>query len=263
MTGAILARGSVELKVFFRDRATVGFIFALPVILLVLLCAIFGDQVAASTAKDVTVGQVYVASMIAGGIAATSFQYLGILIAQERGDGLLRRLYGTPMPPVAYFAGKVIQVAVCALAETVLLLGVGVAFYHVRLPGQPEQWLTFAWVFVLGTAACAIAGIAVSSVPRTTASASPIISLSFTVLQFISGIYVPLNDVPPWLRDIASVFPLKWMAQGLRSVFLPAQAQSLEPAGTWEHGRIALVLLLWIAGGLVICARTFRWQNSN
>jgi ABC-2 type transport system permease protein len=263
MTQAILARGNAELKIFFRDKTTVGFIFILPVILLVLLCDIFGAQAAASTVKDVTVGQIYVASMAAAGIAATSFQYLGITIALERGDGMLKRLSGTPMPPVAYFAGKVIQVAVCALAETVLLLAVGVAFYHVTLPDRPEQWLTFAWVFVLGTTACAIAGIAVSSIPKTSASASPIISLSFTVLQFISGVYVPLKDVPPWLRDVASVFPLKWMAQGLRSVFLPARAQTLEPAGAWEHGRIALVLLIWIAGGLVICTRTFRWQNSN
>jgi ABC-2 type transport system permease protein len=258
-----VARGSVELKVFFRDKTTVGFIFALPAILLVLLGDIFGAQAAASTVKDVTVGQIYVAGMAAGGIAATSFQYLGITISLERSNGMLKRLSATPMPPIAYFAGKIIQVAVCALAETVILLAVGTAFYHVTLPDQPAQWLTFAWVFVLGTTACAIAGIAVSSVPKTQSSASPVISLAFTVLQFISGVYVPLNNVPPWLRDIASLFPLKWMAQGLRSVFLPAAAQRLEPAGTWEHGRIALVLLAWIAGGLVICARTFRWQNSN
>lgn len=263
MTAAILARGSTELKVFFRDKTTVGFIFALPAILLILLGDIFGSQAVASTVKGVTVGQVYVAGMTAGGLASASFTYLGITIALERGDGMLKRLAGTPMPSVAYFAGKVIQVAVCALAETAILLAVGTAFYHVTLPDQPGKWLTFAWVFVLGTTACAIAGIAASSIPRTPASAGPVISLFFTVLQFISGVYVPLNNVPPWLRDIASLFPLKWMAQGFRSVFLPGQAASLEPAGAWEHGRIALVLLAWIAGGLVVCARTFRWQTSN
>jgi ABC-2 type transport system permease protein len=83
------------------------------------------------------------------------------------------------------------------------------------------------------------------------------------VLQFVSGVYVPFNDVPTWMRDVASVFPLKWMAQGLRSVFLPGQAVALEPAHSWEHGRIALVLLAWIAGGLVLCITTFRWQSKN
>lgn len=263
MTTAMLARGNVELKVFFRDKSTIGFVFALPAILLVLLCAIFGKQAAASGLHGVTVAQLYVAGMTAGGIAATSFQYLGIAIAVERGNGMLKRLSGTPMAPATYFAGKVIQVAVCALAETVILLAVGSAYYHVRLPDQPGQWLTFAWVFLLGTAACAIAGIAVSGIPRTQAGVGPIISLTFTVLQFISGVYVPLNNVPPWLRDIASLFPLKWMAQGFRSVFLPGAAARLEPAGTWQHGITALVLLAWIGGGLVVCARTFRWQNRD
>ena len=106
-----------------------------------------------------TVGQLYTAGLIAGGIAATSFQYLGISVAVEREGGQLRRLAATPMPRTAYFAGKVIQVLVCSLAETTLLLAVGVAFYHVQLPDQPGRWLTFAWVFLLGSAALFLTGL--------------------------------------------------------------------------------------------------------
>jgi hypothetical protein len=43
-------------------------------------------------------------------------------------------------------------------------------------------------------------------------------------------------------------------------VFLPGSAAHLEPAGSWQHGTIELVLLAWIAGGLAVCTRTFRWQ---
>jgi ABC-2 type transport system permease protein len=201
--------------------------------------------------------------MIAGGIMSTSFQYLAISVATERENGMLKRLSGTPMPGTAYFAGKIVQVLVCTVAETVLLVAVGMLFYHLHLPTSPGRWWTFAWVFVLGSTACALLGIAVSSVPRSAASATPVVTLPFTVLQFISGVYVPFNDVPGWMRDIASFFPLKWMAQGMRSAFLPSQAAALEPAHTWEHGRIALVLAIWIAGGLVLCAKTFRWQSRR
>ncbi len=89
------------------------------------------------------------------------------------------------------------------------------------------------------------------------------ITLPFLVLQFISGVYVPFSSVPPWLQHIASVFPLKWMSQGLRSVFLPVQAASLEPAHAWQHGETALVLEAWIIGGLVLCLTTFRWRSSR
>jgi ABC-2 type transport system permease protein len=176
---------------------------------------------------------------------------------------MLKRLSGTPMPPAAYFAGKIVQVLVCTVSETVLLVAVGMLFYHLHLPTSPGRWWTFAWVFVLGSAACSLLGIAVSSVPRSAASATPVVTLPFLVLQFISGVYVPSNSVPGWMRDIASFFPLKWMAQGMRSAFLPSQAAALEPAHSWEHGRTALVLAIWIAGGLVLCAKTFRWQSRR
>jgi len=255
-----MARGGVEVKEFFRDKMAVAFIFGLPSILLVLLGSIFGGQAAA---QGVTVGQLFTAGMIAGGIMSTSFQYLAISIATERENGMLKRLSGTPMPRTAYFAGKLVQVMVCTVAETVLLMAVGMVFYHLHLPTEPGRWWTFAWVFVLGSAACALLGIAASSVPRSAASAMPVITLPFTVLQFISGVYVPFSVVPAWMRTVASFFPLKWMAQGMRSVFLPEQAAALEPAGSWEHGLTALVLAVWIAAGLVLCAKTFRWQSRS
>jgi ABC-2 type transport system permease protein len=254
------ARGVIEVKTFFRDKMAVAFIFGLPSILLVLLGSIFGSQAAA---QDVTVGQLFTAGMIAGGIMSTSFQYLAIDIATERENGMLKRLSGTPMPRPAYFTGKVVQVVVCTVAETVLLMAVGMLFYHLHLPTEPGRWWTFAWVFVLGTAACSLMGIAASSVPRSASSAMPVITLPFTVLQFISGVYVPFTVVPDWMRAVASLFPLKWMAQGMRSVFLPEQAAALEPAGSWEHGLTALVLLAWIAAGLVLCVKTFRWQSRG
>jgi ABC-2 type transport system permease protein len=256
---AAAARGTTELRVFFRDSSTVAFIVTLPAILLILLASIFNTQLAAK-GSGVTVGQLYTAGLTAGGIAATSFQYLGISIAMERQNGVLKRLAATPMPRIAYFAGKIVQVLLCSIAETALLLLVGVLFYHLHLPSQPGRWLTFAWVFLLGTAACAVAGIAVSSVPRKASGAAPLVSLILTVLEFMSGVFVvPLSSVPAPLRDVASLFPLKWLAQGLRAVFLPDGAARLEPAGSWQLGMVALVLLAWIAGGLVLCARTFRW----
>jgi ABC-2 type transport system permease protein len=255
-----LARVGLELKVFFRDKQSVAFVFSLPAVLLVLLGSIFRGQAAG---HGTSVGTLFAAGLIGGGIASTNFQYLGIGIATERDRGLLKRLYGTPMNRWAYFIGKTGLVLVCTVAETALLIAVGMLIDNLRLPTSAERWWTFAWVFVLGTVCFSLLGIAISSLPRSARSAPAVIMLPFTVLQFISGVYVPATLVPPWLREIASFFPLKWICQGLRSVFLPQQAVVLEPAGTWEHGRIALVLLAWIVAGLVLCLTTFRWRGSR
>ena len=256
-----LGRGRFELTSFFREREVVVFIFALPAVLLLLLGSIFNNQHV--NVPGVTTGQLYAAGMIAGGIMATSFQYLGISVAAERDQGMLKRLYGTPLPHTAYFIGKIIQTFVCLVAEVVLLLIVGVALFHLHLPSSPGRWWTLVWVCLLGGTACALLGLGASSLARSARSASAVITLPFLVLEFISGIFVPFSNVPHGLQDVAAVFPLKWMAQGLRSVFLPPQAAALEPAHSWELGRVALVLAVWVAAGLILCIRTFRWQNRR
>jgi ABC-2 type transport system permease protein len=229
-------------------------------VLLVLLGSIFGHEAAAA---GVSVGQLFTAGMIAGGIGSTSFQNLGLSIATERERGTLKQLRGTPMSPAAYFIGKIILVFVCTVGEVAVLLVLGVTAYHLHLPTSAARWWTLAWVFVLGTLACSLIGIAISSLAQSRNS-FPVISLPFIVLQFISGVFVPFNNVPPWLQHIAAIFPLKWMSEGLSSALLPDQAaRILERSDSWQHGLTAVVLLAWVVGGLVLCLRTFRWRSSK
>ncbi|MEW2522679.1 ABC transporter permease [Actinacidiphila alni] len=255
-----LARGAMELKLFFRQREQVVFTFAFPIVFLFLFASIFGDDMAGTGS---TASQYYVASMIAAGIMSTSFQSLGVSIAIERDEHVLRRLRGTPMPPAAYFLGKIWLVLVTGVLETAALLVFGTTLYGVDLPSDITGWLTFGWLFLLGITSCALLGIAISSVPKSGRSATSVVVLPFLVLQFISGVYILIDTVPNWMLTIGSFFPLKWLCQGLRGVFLPQAAASLEPAGSWEYGRAALVLGAWCVGGLVLCLLTFRWKNRN
>ena len=188
---------------------------------------------------------------------------LGISAAVERDTGALKRLAGTPMPPVVYFAGKAISALVISAAETVLTLAAAVILLGLHLPGSPGKWLTLAWVFLLGVATCSLLGLALSSLPRSARSASAVINLPYLVLSFISGVYFVFGNLPATIQHIAAIFPLKWMAQGLQSVFLPARAVAVEPAHSWELGRIALVLSAWLVISLVLCVATFRWQRPS
>lgn len=83
------------------------------------------------------------------------------------------------------------------------------------------------------------------------------------LLQFISGVYLQFTMLPTWLQHIASIFPLKWLAQGMRSVFLPESFASAEASGAWDLGMIALVLSIWLLVGLAISLLTFRWQRRE
>lgn len=258
--GLGLQRGALEIKQFFRQRDQVVFTFAFPVVFLFLFASIFSDDVQGA---GITASQLYVPAMMAAGIMSTSFQSLGISIAIERDERVLRRLRGTPMPPASYFLGKIWLVLVTGLLETAILLLVGTTLYDVDLPSDLGRWFDFAWIFVLGLTACALLGIAISSVPKSGKSATSVVVLPFLVLQFISGVYIAIDTIPDWMLNIGALFPLKWMCQGLRGVFLPESAQVLEQAGSWEFGRAALVLGAWCVGGLVLCLLTFRWKNRR
>jgi ABC-2 type transport system permease protein len=251
-------RAGVELKEFFRQRESVVFTVMFPVILLL----VFGAVLDYDLGSGVSFTQYFVAGVIAAGILGASLQNMAIGIATERSDGTLKGLAGTPMPKSAYFVGKVVQVLVVTVAIIVILLAIGVAIYGIDLPSG-RDWLTFAWVAALGSAACTLLGIAVSSLARNGRSASATVTPIALVLEFISGVFFQFSQVPTWLQTIASFFPLKWMAQGLRSVFLPDALAAQEPAGSWELGRVALVLGVWCVVGLALCVRTFRWQDRT
>jgi ABC-2 type transport system permease protein len=255
-----LGRIGVELKGFFRNREAVVFSFSLQPLILLLFGAIFSGQIEGT---GIDFRQYFVAGVTATGILTVSFTSLAIGIAIEQDDGTLKRLAGTPMPEAAYFVGKLGMVLVVAVLQTVLLLAIGVVAFGLDLPGTPARWLTLAWVFVLGATACSLTGIAYSRLPRNARSASAVVTPPYLVLQFISGVFFVFTQLPEWLQTVAAVFPLKWMAQGLRSVFLPASFAASEPAGSWELDRVALVLAAWCVAGFLLSMLLFRWRSRR
>lgn len=260
LTRTSLVRGRAELRLFFRQRQAVVFTFALPIILLVLFGQIFHGQIGHT---GVSFRQYFLAGIIASGLMSTTFVGLGDSVATDREDGTLARLAGTPLQPAAYFAGKAILAIGLSLAEVAALLAVGVAMLGLHLPASPERWLTFGWVLLLGSVTCALLGIAVGSLAASTRSSFALLNLPYLVLSFISGVYFVYSKLPAGLQHIAALFPLKWICQGLRSVFLPNRMLAVEPADSWEHGRVALVLAAWLVVSLVVCVRTFRWRGQD
>jgi ABC-2 type transport system permease protein len=259
-----VARTRHEVRVFFRERDAVFFMFLYPLLMLAIFATVFGRQdLFRDAGIDVTFAQYFLPGMIATGVMLTSFQSLAIFIAVERDEGLLKRLRGTPLPTSSYFLGKVGQVLVTTLAQVALLLVVAALAFGVPMPSDPGRWWTFAWVLVLGTAAGSVCGVAFSSVPRSGKSASAVVTPIVLVLQFISGVFFQFDQLPHWMQTLASVFPLKWMAQGMRSVFLPDEALVLEPSGSWQHGATAAILAAYLVVGLVLGARTFRWLRRD
>jgi ABC-2 type transport system permease protein len=254
-----LARTSIELKTFFRDREALIFIFFFPVLLLGIFTTAFGGETIGEAGGGISVAQYYTPAMIASGIFLSSFQTLALNIALERDDGTLKRLRGTPMPPLAYFLGKIGLVIITSVLQIAILLVLAATLLDLELPSTTEAWARFTWIFLLGSAGGTVLGIAFSVIPKTARSAAAIVTPVVLILQFISGIFFIFYNLPSWMQQIGALFPLKWLAQGMRSVFLPEQMAALEVTGTWETPKTAIVLLIWLVIGLAACRLVFRW----
>ena len=242
-----LSRVVPELKMFYRRPEQLTLTFTMPAVICVLLGSIFTAKLPGTTT---TTGAVIAASMLAYGILSTSFVNLGIGIAADRETGALRRLRGTPVTASSYFIGKIMLVAIASVAEAVLLLLVGVLVFGLRLPTDVFGWFTLTWVFVLGIVSCSLLGIFVSNLVSNALSAAVITNGPAVGLQFVSGTYVPLMALPTWMLIVGSFFPVKWMAQGFRSVLLPPEAVAFEPAGSWEQGGY---FWCWPRGASSVC----------
>jgi ABC-2 type transport system permease protein len=201
--------------------------------------------------------------MVAAGMLLSGVQNLGVDIAGEKGDGTLKRLGGSPLPVISYFIGKIGMVMVSAVLQAALLLVVARFAFGVELPTDPEKWLVFVWVFLLGVITSCVLGIALSALPRSGKSATAVVIPIVLLLQFISGVYLQFSMLPEWLQNVASVFPLKWMAQGMRAVFLPESFAALEQTGDWNLPWVAIVMGIWFVVGLLLCRMTFRWIRKD
>jgi ABC-2 type transport system permease protein len=255
------SRSRTELLQFRRSREDLFFTIAFPVLMLVLFGTIFHNSIIGPPRANVSFSQYFAAGMIGSAIWWTGFQNLAIGIARERDSGALKRLAISPIPKSAYFIGKTVLVVVVAAVECALLTVVGASLFRLHTPSTAD-WLNFSWLFALGVASCMLFGLATAGVIRGAWGSTAVTPFAI-IMQFLSGVYFVYGDLPGWLQSIGQLFPLKWLTQGMRSVYLPDRFHLAEPGGAWNHGSAALVLLAWCVGGLAVTLLTFRWTPAR
>ena len=253
-----LHRGTLEIKQFMRQRESVVFTIFFPLILMIIFGSVFKNEIA----PGVQYSQYFVAGMIASGMVNSGFQQLAIMIPMERDAGALKRLRGTPMPLASYFIGKAILVLASMLAQTVLLIAGGVAFYGLNFPATSDKWWLLILLLIIGSANSTALGIAFAAVAKSGRGASAIVSPVVIVLQFFSGVFFIFTQLPFWMQQVAAIFPLKWLTQGMREVFLPDSFATQEVAKSWETSRGLIINALWLIIGVVLAARTFKWDRE-
>ncbi|SIO23240.1 ABC transporter permease [Agromyces cerinus] len=247
-----VGRGVIELRQAFTGMELVGQLLW-PVATLVAVYFL----------RDVDIGGTgaTLGTMILPG-ALGMFVALGMLLvvqqlAADREDGTLLRAKATPNGIRAYLVGKLVQISATILAYLAIVLIPGAFLVEGLEIADPNSWITFTWVLVLGLVATQAIGVLLGSVIATPRGAG-YLSIPILGLIAISGIFAPITGLPEWLQWIAQVFPIYWLGLGMRAAFLPDDAVVVEIGESWRQFETAAVLGAWAIVGLVLAPMVLR-----
>ena len=242
-------------KSLLRNQRALVFTILFPVVLLVLFNSIFahGDKTTTlSHGLELDEQAYFTAGILAYTIMLSAFSTMAIGLTAQREGGTLKRLRGTPMPPWVFMAAQVVRAILLIAFMTVILLLIGYFAYDVGFPGDTIGG--FILYLVVGTATMCILGIALTAVLPTAEAAATIAPFSAVLLSFISGVFIPVDQLPNWLEEIGRVFPLSHLADGLQTTLAPGAT------GSGLSGENLGVLGLWALVGLLVAVRRFRWE---
>lgn len=242
-------------RVFWRDPAAVFFTVALPLILLFLFVSIFGNQTTTVQGRQLKVSTYYVPGIITLSLISATFFNLAISVTISREQGLLKRLRSTPLPPSAFFGGRILNSTVVALLMVVVVVGIGRGLYGVAVPTATLPGALLA--LVVGAGAFCVLGLALTAVIPSEAAAPAITNAIILPLYFISGVFLPDEVLPVPVRQVADIFPVKHLFQSLLTAFDPNVGGPGVAAGD------IAVVAAWGIAGLLIAARTFRWTPRS
>lgn len=254
-----LRRGLQEFSHMLRSPEDVGWNVVVGAGILVYLVMQRSTAVPGTdlTLPDLALPGILAATIMFGMVTGPAFA-----LSTEVEDGTVLRMRATPYGTTTYTVGTVVGQALGALPMLAILL-VPWRF----LLGDPMHQGAGGWVAVvgwllLGTLATLPLGIVGGALAGRPTRVMMVVLAPVIALALLSGVFGP-QTVPPWAAGAVQVFPLYWLAHGLRSTTLPADAEALELGGAWHPELAAVVLLAWAAAGLAAAPAVLRRTHAR
>ena len=126
------------------------------------------------------------------------------------------------------------------------------------LMADPSGWWTVAWVLTLGMLAALPIGMVIGALVPGVQKVGMWGMLPVMVLAGISGIFYPVQQLWGWVQVVAQLFPMYWLALGMRSAFLPDAAAAVELGGSWRTAETVVILSAWAVIGALVTPRVLR-----
>jgi ABC-2 type transport system permease protein len=239
----------LEIKIFVREPLGVIGTIAVPVLVFVVSARLLGPRVRGGSPdipRFVAADLPIFVSML---IAASAVLSLIAIVAIYREGGILKRLRATPLRPHTILAAHVLVKLLSTAVTVALMILVGRRYYPVDAE-VPLASFTLALAF--STVSIVSMGFLIASVVPTARFAQPIGTLLVYPMLGLSGLFVPVEALPPAAQAVARVLPFTYAVSLLRGIW---------HGETWlRHAGDVAALAAMSLVLMVISARLFRWD---
>jgi ABC-2 type transport system permease protein len=240
---------------FARVPVALFFTLILPLVMLVLFNALFGDGEVRTDAGVWPVRQFYTGGLAAYTAVSATYSNLANMVPIRRDEGVLKRWRSTPLPTWAYLAGFVLSAVVIAIVGALVMLTMGVVLYDLSIDWSKMP--AAAVTFLVGVAAFAAMGMAIAAMIKTASSASAVANATILPLAFISDVFIASDNSNSFLTTVADFFPLKPFVNAFQDCFNP-----LVEAPGFDGSALGFVAA-WGVLATFVAIKKFRWEPSG
>ena len=239
----------LEIKIFVREP--LGFIgtVGIPVVAFVILGRSIGRGAggpSGTAGEFVSIGLPVLASIL---IALSAVMSLITIVSIYREGGILKRLRATPLRPHTILTAHVLVKLLFTAITLALMFAAGRRYYPVSLD-VPLAGFTVA--LLIATLCILSLGFIIASLIPTARFAQPIASIILYPMLALSGLFVPIDQLPPALRIVAHALPLTYAVSLLKGI-LQGDAWS---AHIGDVAAMTVIFLVCTA----LSAKVFRWE---
>jgi ABC-2 type transport system permease protein len=247
LTGRLL---TAELRLLLREPLVMAFVFAFPVITVLILGGVFSEEDAVDF-DGATPSDFYIAAYFGVVIAAVGLIMLPVHIASYREAGVLRRFHAAGFPrwrfPISQFLIGTVFVAIGA----VLLLGTAALTYG--LPGTEDAARTTIGI-IAGALAFISIGVMLGTLLPNARSAQGVGLLLFLPMFLLAGGGPPPDVMSSVMNDIATFLPLTHVVRAIQEPWLGLGT------GT-DH--LVVVVAIFVVATLVTLARSGSFSSMR
>lgn len=199
----------------------------------------------------------YIDFLLPGVVALAVMQMstfsVAFLFVDYKEKGILKRLLATPMKPYQFIIANIITRLIAALAQTIILVAMGILIFHSQVVGSYPLMLLIA---ALGGMMFLGLGFTISGIAKTVDAVPAIANLIVFPMMFLGGVFFPTDSMPDWLQRVVHYLPLTYFSHALREVM--ARGAHFSQISTDLYG-----MVVWAVALLILANISFSFEEKR